>query len=196
MPRPLLLKLEDIMDRIDPDFIQQPNIKDPASTISPNCSHSTSQAPDFLFFNIHCWSNVTYYIYNYPSWSLNQCIFHDYDNKSHPDNMFSKFQHLVTFSHDIIRWNSSFFLKSKLIQLQIIESHRDYNTIYSVKINYRGPHVGICSKPFQPAAAMNKIFNIVHQSTHRRASSAWNHFAHYGLGKSQRFFTPDKHRAN
>ena len=89
---------------------------------------------------------LLYYIYNYPSWSLNQCIFHDYDNKSHPDNMFSKFQHLVTFSHDIIRWNSSFFLKSKLIQLQIIESHRDYNTIYSVKINYRGPHVDIMLK--------------------------------------------------
>ena len=47
--------------------------------------------------------------------------------------------------------------ESKLIQLQIIESHRDFNTIYSVKINYRGLNVGICSKPFQPAAAMNEI---------------------------------------
>ena len=47
--------------------------------------------------------------------------------------------------------------ESKLIQLQIIESHRDFNTIYSVKINYRGPNVGICSIPFQPAAAMNEI---------------------------------------
>ena len=47
--------------------------------------------------------------------------------------------------------------ESKLIQLQIIESHRDFNTIYSVKINYRGPNVSICSKPFQPAAAINEI---------------------------------------
>ena len=48
--------------------------------------------------------------------------------------------------------------ESKLIQLQIIESHRDFNTIYSVKINYRVPNVGICSKPFQPAAAMKMRF--------------------------------------
>ena len=47
--------------------------------------------------------------------------------------------------------------ESKLIQLQINESHRDFNTIYSVKINYRGPNVGKCSKPFQPAAAINEI---------------------------------------
>ena len=50
-----------------------------------------------------------------------------------------------------------FINESKLIQLQINESHRDFNTIYSVKINYRGPNVGICSKPFNLAAARNEI---------------------------------------
>ena len=47
--------------------------------------------------------------------------------------------------------------ESKLIQLQSIDSHRDFNTIYSVKIKYRGPNVGICSKPFHLAAARKKI---------------------------------------
>ena len=71
--------------------------------------------------------------------------------------------------------------ESKLIQLQIIESHRDFNTIYSVKINYRGPNVGIYSKPFQPAAAMNEIpmksgncllYFVSHQQAEERASHA------------------------
>ena len=48
-------------------------------------------------------------------------------------------------------------IESKLIQLQINESHRDFNMIYSIKINYRGPNVGICSKPFHLAAARNEI---------------------------------------
>ena len=75
-------------------------------------------------------------------------------------------------------------MESKLIQLQIIESHRDFNTIYSVKINYRGPNVGICSKPFQPAAAMNEVrcndvcgqpiaghtWKVEHRSKHVRAA--------------------------
>ena len=39
-------------------------------------------------------------------------------------------------------------IESKLIQLQIIDSLRDFNTIYSVKINYQGPNVGISQNPF------------------------------------------------
>ena len=63
------------------------------------------------------------------------------------------FERLFT-QHNLV---SCIINESKLIQLQIIESHRDLNTIYSVKINYRGPNVGICAKPFQPAAARNEI---------------------------------------
>ena len=70
---------------------------------------------------------------------------------------YSLFQTRVTHSNYCRGLPTGLLIESKLIQLQIIESHRDFNTIYSVKINYRGPNVGICSKPFQSAAAMNEI---------------------------------------
>ena len=64
---------------------------------------------------------LLYYIYNYPSWSLNQCIFHDYDNKSHPDNMFQ----VPTFS-DIFTWYYSLkFIIFFKIQVNTAADYRE-----------------------------------------------------------------------
>ena len=49
---------------------------------------------------------------------------------------------------NILEWWGMKKIESKLIQLQIIDSHRDFNTIYSVKINYRGPTSAYAQNPF------------------------------------------------
>ena len=51
----------------------------------------------------------------------------------------------------------SITIKSRFLQLQIKWEPSNFNMIYSVKINYRGPNVGICSKPFNLAAAGKEI---------------------------------------
>ena len=48
--------------------------------------------------------------------------------------------------------------QSNLLQLlRINEGPSKSNTIYSVKISYRGPKVGICSIPFNLGAAIKEI---------------------------------------
>ena len=47
------------------------------------------------------------------------------------------------------------------VQLQIKWEPSNFNTIYSLKINYRGPNVGICSKPFNLAAARKEIHSFI-----------------------------------
>ena len=52
---------------------------------------------------------------------------------------------------------ASYLVESNLLQLQSKWKPSNFNTIYSVKINYRGPKVGLCSKPFNLAAARKEI---------------------------------------
>ena len=60
-------------------------------------------------------------------------------------------------------WGGDVTLKMEfnLLQLQIKWKPSNFNTIYSVKINYQGPKVDICFKPFNLAAARKEILKDV-----------------------------------
>ena len=54
---------------------------------------------------------------------------------------------------------------------------RGFNTIYSVKINYRGPKIGICSSPFNLAAARKEILPNHHPIFHNIAGATYVNYS-------------------
>tara|TARA_B110000881_G_scaffold192281_1_gene184811 strand:+ start:361 stop:591 length:231 start_codon:yes stop_codon:yes gene_type:complete len=54
---------------------------------------------------------------------------------------------------DILGFFPVLFIQSNLLQPRIYEGPSKSNTIYSIKISYRGPKVGICSILFNLGAA-------------------------------------------
>ena len=79
-------------------------------------------------------------------------------NKVHKLYTFLPMEFLVLFN--FVVWRE--FI---LLQLQIKWEPSNFNTIYSIKINYWGPNVGICSKPFNLAAAGKEIQSQSIQNT-------------------------------